>query len=313
MEKKVKTRRQFLINTGILALGAGLIPTTGNAKSNKITGDCEKTTLDYYGEGPFYSKNPPTIKNNKLATDSETGSKIIITGRVKNLDCTEFIPNTEIDVWHANDAGAYDNTGFNLRGKTSSNAQGFYTFETIKPGKYLNGNKYRPSHIHFKITPPNFPTITTQLYFEGDKDIPEDAAASIDSGTYDASNRIIKLTKNSKGDYEGTWDIIVDGKGVMGINDLHINKGMIYKATPNPFKNKVCIEYGIFENANVELLVFDDAGKTVATLKKSNLKKEKYKADWEPEKTTPNGIYFVALKINDMQVHYSKVTKLNGE
>lgn len=51
-------------------------------------------------------------------------------------------------------------------------SEGFYLFETIIPGKYLNGAKYRTGHIHFKITPSGFPTLTTQLYFEGDTDIP---------------------------------------------------------------------------------------------------------------------------------------------
>ena len=36
--------------------------------------------------------------------------------------------NTEIDIWHANDAGEYDNIGYNLRGKTITNSQGFYVF-----------------------------------------------------------------------------------------------------------------------------------------------------------------------------------------
>jgi protocatechuate 3,4-dioxygenase beta subunit len=308
-QKKINTRRQFLINTTLATLGFGLLPKLGEAKSEQTQADCDKTTLDYYGEGPFYTSNPPEIANAKLAKDTEAGTKIIISGRVKNLDCTEFIPNTVIDVWHANDAGSYDNSGYNLRGKTKSNAQGFYTFESIKPGKYLNGAKYRPSHIHFKITPPGYPTITTQLYFEGDTDIPGDAAASVKTGTYDASHRIIKLTKNTEGNYEGTWDIVLDGKGITGINDLHINKGMIYKATPNPFKKKVCISYGVFEESNIELLVFDSAGKTVATLKKEKLGKEKYEADWKPQKGLPNGMYFIALKINDLQVHYTKVVK----
>ena len=147
------------------------------------------------------------------------------------------------------------------------------------------------------------------MYFEGDTDIPGDAAASVKTGTYDASHRIIKLTKNTEGNYEGTWDIVLDGKGITGINDLHINKGMIYKATPNPFKKKVCISYGVFEESNIELLVFDSAGKTVATLKKEKLGKEKYEADWKPQKGLPNGMYFIALKINDLQVHYTKVVK----
>lgn len=303
---KNNSRRQFLINTGIVALGSSLLPKSSQGSTQS---SCNKTTLDYYGEGPFYSQNAPFLTDNKLALSTEEGSKLIISGRVRNLDCTQVIPNTVIDIWHANDKGAYDNSGFNLRGKTKTNSQGFYTFETIKPGKYLNGNQYRPSHIHFKISPPNFPTVTTQLYFEGDTDIPQDAAAKITSGTFDATHRIIKLTKNSNGVYEGTWDIIIDGEGIVNAKDLHLNQGMIYEVSPNPFKKKLCIKYGVFKDAEVELFVFDSTGKTIATLNKVQLKKEKYQADWKPKKNLPNGIYFVALKVNGIQVHYLKVVK----
>ena len=129
-----------------------------------------------YGQGPFYTANAPTIQNNQLANINEIGTRLIISGHVYNLECSEFIPNTEIDIWHANDSGTYDNSGFNLRGKTYSNAQGYYIFETVKPGLYLNGATYRPSHIHLKITPPGHNSLITQLYFEGDPYIPTDVA-----------------------------------------------------------------------------------------------------------------------------------------
>ena len=54
----------------------------------------------------------------------------------------------------------------------------------------------------------------TQLYFQGDPHIPTDAAASITSGSFDATNRIIPLISNSNGELEGTWDIIIDGDRV---------------------------------------------------------------------------------------------------
>ncbi|HUM45695.1 MAG TPA: twin-arginine translocation signal domain-containing protein, partial [Chitinophagales bacterium] len=211
-----RSRRQFLKNTALTTLSVGLLPGIVKAERNSLSQtreECNPTTLDYFGQGPFYTPDAPLIVDNQLASQTEPGTRLILSGIVQTLDCAAIIPNALIDVWHANDAGAYDNAGYTLRGITYSNVQGFYLIETILPGKYLNGSSYRPSHIHFKITPPGFPTIITQLYFEGDSDIPGDPAASITSGIYDATHRIIPLALNAAGKYEGTWDIALAGDG----------------------------------------------------------------------------------------------------
>lgn len=306
-------RRQFLKNTSLAALSTAILPMILKSKSafgESGAMSCDPTTLDYYGQGPFYTPNAPMITGSQLASVSEPGTRLIISGRVQNMDCTEVIPDTEIDIWHADDAGAYDNSGFNLRGITKSNAQGFYMFETIYPGKYLNGSVYRPAHIHFKITPPGYPTLTTQLYFEGDPDNTTDPAASKTSGTYDATARIISLTTNTNGKLEGTWDIVVNGDGVpVGIEDLHREFGMIYGVSPNPFSTQVEIKYGVFQKGRINLSVFDLNGRLVADLDERNLEPEKYTAVWNPPASLPSGHYFVALKVNDVQVHYLKVVK----
>jgi len=311
-EKNPNSRRQFLRNTTLATLSIGLIPGFAKSdirsvKNNSLT--CNPTTLDFYGQGPFYLGNAPVISNNQLASQSEPGTRLIISGIIQTLDCSAVIPNTLLDVWHANDAGAYDNAGYNLRGMTYSNAQGYYLFETILPGKYLNGPSYRPRHLHFKITPPGFPTIITQLYFQGDTDIPGDAAASITSGTYDATNRIIPIALN-QGKYEGTWDIAVDGNGNVGIADIHLDKGVIYSVSPNPFTSEVEISYGVFQSSKVSIQIFDMRGSLVAILNEQNLEPQKYKASWKPDVALPSGVYFVALKLNDLQVHYLKVVKI---
>jgi protocatechuate 3,4-dioxygenase beta subunit len=307
-EKYNNPRRQFLKNTSIVALSLSLLPLVGKSKTASISDDeCFPSTPDLYGEGPFYTDDPPEIIDGKLATDYEPGTRMLISGRVSNLDCTEFIPDTLIDIWHADDAGEYDNVGYNLRGKTTSNSQGFYMFETVHPGKYPNGGTYRPSHIHIKITPPGFDTLTTQLYFEGDPYIENDAAASVTSGQFDATHRIIPLTTNMNGKEEGIWDIVLDGEGIVGQNDIHVDKGMIYAASPNPFRDRIEINYGVFRNARVSLLVFNLQGQMVATLEEKALMSGKYNAEWQPQSSLPAGYYFIALKINEMQVHYQKV------
>jgi protocatechuate 3,4-dioxygenase beta subunit len=313
MKKQNFNRRQFLRNTGLTTISLALLPdiVKSNATmNNKSLAACNPTTLDYYGQGPFYTANPPAIVANQLASSTEPGTRLILTGLVQTLDCSSVIQNTLIDVWHANDAGAYDNAGYNLRGVTYSNAQGFYMIETILPGKYLNGSSYRPRHIHFRITAPGFPTIITQLYFQGDTDIPGDAAASIISGTYDATNRIIPITLNTQGKYEGTWDIAIDGNGNVGVADIYLDKGIIYSVSPNPFTEAVEINYGVFEPSKVSIQVFDIRGSLIAVLNEENLAAQKYTATWKPNANLANGIYFVALKLNDLQVHYLKIVKV---
>jgi protocatechuate 3,4-dioxygenase beta subunit len=311
--KNKDSRRQFLRNTSLAALSLGILPsiakTTEPLKPNSPI-LCNESTEDAYGQGPFYTANAPAIQNDILANSNEVGTRLILSGQVLNLACSQVIPNTEIDIWHANDDGEYDNSGYNLRGKATSNSQGFYVFETIKPGLYLNGANYRPSHFHFKITPPNFPTLITQLYFAGDPHIATDAAASMTSGIYDASNRIIPLTTNANGVLEGTWDIVINGDGIpLGANNIHLDKGIIYNVSPNPFSDRVSIKYGVFQQAKVSVFVYNIDGKIVAELNKQQLNPQKYEVIWEPDSKLPNGHYFIALKINDLQVHYMKVVR----
>lgn len=317
MKETNNSRRQFLRNTSLAALSITALPLGLSGKGYSGANvpakalDCDPTTLDFYGTGPFYTANPPSPANNLLASLEEPGTRLVISGRVVNLACEEFIANTVIDVWHATDAGQYDNTGYNLRGQFLSNDQGFYFFETIMPGKYLNGSRFRPAHIHFKVTPPGFPTLTTQLYFAGDTDIPEDAAASITSGQFDATNRIIELTEDEDGKLNGNWDIVINGNGeiINGTEEQHIDRGMIYEAGPNPFKESIDIRYGVFKKALVGLVVYDSQGREVAVLEDNERSPAKYDATWAPEKRLPAGHYFLVLRINGKQVGYEKIVK----
>ncbi len=306
MKSDKKDRRQFLKNTALASLGIGLFSTSAKAKPTDIKpplGFCDLTTPDFYGQGPFYTEGAPFISDNKLASDSEPGTKLTISGRVFNLDCTEWVPNAEMEVWHANEVGLYDNEGYNLRGKLLSNEQGFYIFETVLPGKY----QLRPSHIHFKISAPGEETLTTQLYFEGDDDIPLDPAASLNSGEFDATARIIPLTENADGSLEGTWDIVLTLETVP-VRDIHLDKGVIYSLAPNPFNEELTISYGVFQSAKVGLSVYDVQGRLVSVLEDRELPAQKYEAVWRPDAGLPKGHYFIVLRVNDLQIFHQKVS-----
>mgnify|MGYP000583383024 CR=1 FL=1 len=315
-----KDRRQFLKNTAMAGLVMGLSPILAKTSIGKkadeleLQDSCNQLTQDIYGEGPFYTANAQVSDTGVIASIDEPGTRIRITGIVKNIDCTKVIPNTILDLWQANDAGEYDNSGYNLRRKVKSNSAGFYSFETVLPGKYLFGETYRPRHIHLKVTTPGSPTFTTQIYFEGDTSIPEDIAASRNFGEFDATNRIISLTEND-GVLEGTWDIVVDGNGVigdsvLGVNDLHLTNGMIYAVSPNPFVDELKINYGVFKPSRVKIEIFGMQGELVASVDEKELDSEKYTAIWRPQAHIAAGTYFCVLKMNDLQVHYQKIIKL---
>jgi hypothetical protein len=59
---------------------------------------------------------------------------------------------------------------FNLRGRTRTDDEGHYQFESVVPGRYpLFWPLTRPRHIHLIVSHSEYQALTTQIYFEGDE------------------------------------------------------------------------------------------------------------------------------------------------
>ena len=93
------------------------------------------------------------------------GTPIALAGFVLTRSCRP-VAGALVELWHADDAGEYDNVGFRLRGHQFTGADGRYLFETIVPGLYPG----RTRHFHVKFQAPNQPVLTTQFYFPGEPD-----------------------------------------------------------------------------------------------------------------------------------------------
>ena len=80
----------------------------------------------------------------------------------------------------------------------------------------------------------------------------------------------------------------------------------------NPFVDRLVINYGVFKESKVSLHVYNMQGRQVSTLEEKHTKTGKYSVTWKPQRTLKPGYYFIALKINDLQVHYQKVMFQHG-
>jgi protocatechuate 3,4-dioxygenase beta subunit len=89
---------------------------------------------------------------------------------VRSTQCKP-VPRAVVDFWHADASGAYDNTGYKLRGHQFTDDQGRYRLETILPGLYPG----RTRHFHVRVQAPGRPVLTTQLYFPGEADNKRDS------------------------------------------------------------------------------------------------------------------------------------------
>ena len=124
---------------------------------------CEATADNI--EGPFYKAGAPNRA--VIATEKDAGERLVITGVVRDTHCNP-LANATLDVWQADARGGYDNDGWGMRGRMTTDKRGRFQLTSIVPGRYLNGRRYRPAHVHVKLRAPNMRALTTQLYFEGD-------------------------------------------------------------------------------------------------------------------------------------------------
>jgi protocatechuate 3,4-dioxygenase, beta subunit len=109
------------------------------------------------------------------------GQYIEVTGRVVDEDGAP-LAGSMIEIWQANSAGKYVHEldphdapidpHFRGLGRFITDAEGLYSFRSIKPGGYpMNESDWwwRPPHIHFSIFGPSWMNrFVTQIFFPGE-------------------------------------------------------------------------------------------------------------------------------------------------
>ena len=113
-------------------------------------------------EGPYFKPNAPLKRD--LAIDAPRGERMTIGGLVLDTACRP-LPRTLVQIWHADELGAYDTKGYKLRGYQYTDDDGRWWFSTIMPAAYAG----RTRHYHVKVQKPRGRILTTQLYFPNER------------------------------------------------------------------------------------------------------------------------------------------------
>lgn len=185
MSRSDRINRRQLLGAGIaLPLGA-IAGKAGAADSCSVTP--QQTT------GPFYPVFDQVDKDVDLTRmtghgTAAHGEVIRVRGRVLDEACKP-IAGALVDLWQADSNGRYGHPAdpnparpdpnFQGWGQTVTDAEGRYSFRTIKPASYPmefladgapdKSAGYRTPHIHFRASKRGHVELATQMYFAGEK------------------------------------------------------------------------------------------------------------------------------------------------
>ncbi len=184
-------RQEFILLSD--TLGATILVDAINHR--KPQGATESTVL-----GSFHRDGAQVLDlgtNIAHGPELKTGDLTVVHGCVTDPD-GHPIPGALLDVWQASPEGLYDSQDpnqpeLNLRGKFMTNAKGQYWFKTVRPAAYpiptdgpvgdmlraTGRHPMRPAHIHLIISAPDYETLTTHIFPEGDQYLDSDAVFGV--------------------------------------------------------------------------------------------------------------------------------------
>lgn len=144
--------------------------------------------------GPFWRMDAPRTENGGSIVRSPTPGPALFVHATVRDQAGRPVVGAEVDVWHASPVGLYENQDpdqaeMNLRGKFTTDAEGAFSFRTIKPAGYpiptggvvgqllaaQHRHPYRPAHLHTLIFKPGFKTLISQIYVTDDPVLDNDA------------------------------------------------------------------------------------------------------------------------------------------
>jgi hydroxyquinol 1,2-dioxygenase len=181
-------RQEFILLSD--TLGVSILVITLN---NPVAGGTTDSTV----LGPYYWEGAPELPLGANLAVGVKGEPTYYSGRVLDND-GKPIAGALLDVWSGDGEGTYDmqmegDVGMKARGRIRTDAQGRYSFRSIKPEYYpvptdgpvgrmldkMGRHPMRPGHIHMIISAPGHHAVTTHLFAAGSQYIDSDAVFGV--------------------------------------------------------------------------------------------------------------------------------------
>ena len=171
-------------NEGILFADAFGVSTLTCLQNNGEAGATETSAALL---GPFWRDNsPPTPSGGSIVRSETPGPELFAAVRLVDVD-GQPIAGAFVDIWQSSPVGFYENQDpnqidMNLRGKFVTDADGCFSFRSVRPGFYpiptdgpvgdmlraQGRHPYRPAHLHFLCFKEGFKTLITQVFVSDD-------------------------------------------------------------------------------------------------------------------------------------------------
>ncbi|CAI6063558.1 hypothetical protein V2G26_011283 [Clonostachys chloroleuca] len=152
--------------------------------------------------GPFYRDDTPAIPNDASIVltppKDGKGENVYMHGIVTDAATGKPIPGAKIDIWQCSTNGMYeqqdpDQAEWNLRGKLTTDENGYYGVYCIRPVPYpipydgpagdllqlLDRHPWRPGHIHLLIGINGYAPLTTQIFDRTSKYLIDDSVFAV--------------------------------------------------------------------------------------------------------------------------------------
>ena len=159
--------------------------------------------------GPFLHIGLTWLITENLAPEGTTGKRISIEGRIVDGD-GKPVNDAIVEIWQADAAGEYGTKDFRGFGRSATDDEGRFRFQTIKPGRVPGpGGKLQAPHIAVNVfMRGQLKQLVSRIYFPEEPANTEDAVLKL----VPTARRGTLIAKRGGKPGALEWNVILQGK-----------------------------------------------------------------------------------------------------